>query len=113
MKKLFQIQYVLRQLKLTIFIARVGEGIVTTIGSVEKYITVATPEEVFGTRKDRALTDELITKQVKVVEDLMRQLENHDKHIPFVTENPGTQLTSSFNPIMEDPQKWYENYFTK
>lgn len=30
--------------------------------------------------------------------------------IPWIIENPGTQLTSSVNPIIEDPEKWYGKY---
>jgi hypothetical protein len=35
------------------------------------------------------------------------------KNIKWVTENPTTQLTSSFNPIIEDNKLWYGDYFTE
>jgi hypothetical protein len=34
------------------------------------------------------------------------------KPIEWIHENPGRQWTSSLNPIMEHPQKWYENMYT-
>jgi hypothetical protein len=30
----------------------------------------------------------------------------------WITTNPGTQITSSFNPIIEDVHKWYGDYYT-
>ena len=30
--------------------------------------------------------------------------------IKWITTTPGTQLTSSFNPIIEDPKEWYGEY---
>ncbi len=34
------------------------------------------------------------------------------KPIEWIRENPGRQWTSSLNPIMEHPQKWYETMYT-
>lgn len=31
----------------------------------------------------------------------------------WITVNPGTQLTGSFNPIIEEPQKWYGEFYRK
>jgi hypothetical protein len=31
--------------------------------------------------------------------------------LKWITENPGSQLTSSFNPIIDDDRKWYGEYY--
>jgi hypothetical protein len=33
--------------------------------------------------------------------------------LQWVTQNPGTQLTSSFNPIIEDAKLWYGDLYTE
>jgi len=48
-----------------------------------------------------------ILKLVKNITD-----ENTKFPIEWRIENPGTQLTGSFNPIMEDPEKWYGEYYS-
>jgi hypothetical protein len=35
------------------------------------------------------------------------QTEQMKSQIYWLVDNPGTQLTSSFNPIIEEPIKWY------
>jgi hypothetical protein len=36
---------------------------------------------------------------------------NKDFSVEWITENPTTQLTSSFNPIIEDPKLWYGDLY--
>lgn len=52
---------------------------------------------------------EIIAVHIKEIMDRRSQV-NYDT-IKWITENPGTQLTSSFNPIIENPKKWYGKYF--
>jgi len=78
---------------------------------VKNYISVATPEEIFAHREDPEYLENLIKKQKKLMYSRMSDLANYDNNIKWLMDNPGTQLTSSYNPIIEDSQKWYGNYF--
>jgi hypothetical protein len=49
------------------------------------------------------LHDRMVTN-AKICEENM-------KGVKFITENPGRQWTSSLNPIMEDPRKFYKNHY--
>lgn len=75
---------------------------------VEKYITVVHPEEVFSNRNK---PKKIINKQIKYVLSLMSNSTIHP--VQWMTKNPGTQLTSSYNPIIEDPELWYGKYYLK
>jgi hypothetical protein len=33
------------------------------------------------------------------------------KDLPWIMENPGSQLSGSFNPVIDIPEKWYGSYF--
>ncbi len=48
------------------------------------------------------------TRAVAAYEKMM---DGWDSSISWITENPGTQLTSSINPIIEHPSTWYGPYF--
>ena len=45
---------------------------------------------------------------------IKRQIEGLKRNtmITWVTENPTTQLTSSFNPIIKEPKEWYGEYYS-
>lgn len=88
------------------------------IPNLKKYITV----EDFKDIVRQILIDEkprsdvilpLIEKQIHYTLKMLKKY----KSIPCVTQwkidNPGTQLVGSFNPIIEEPEKWYGEYFTK
>ena len=53
------------------------------------------------------LTYRLINESRSCVYERLRQHNNSNKKINWITKTPGTQLTSSINPIIEDEWKWY------
>lgn len=58
----------------------------------------------------------LLKKSVYELITKVRDLKNHtDEIVTFnwMTHNAMTQLTSSFNPIIEDDEKWYGKYYKK
>jgi len=62
----------------------------------------------------KKVVDEVIDLQKRdVLERLKRLQKKNHSQIPWITKNPGTQLTSSFNPIIEDESKWYGKYYLK
>ena len=79
--------------------------------SVEKYITVMKSEDVFALRNNPSTLKVVFNEQLKLVKDLLVELENKDKQIAWLVQDPGTQLTGSFNPIIEDKSKWYGEYY--
>ncbi|KAL0238658.1 hypothetical protein GEMRC1_013131 [Eukaryota sp. GEM-RC1] len=54
--------------------------------------------------------ENLKEKQVSKVVKFVQQHIVDSKTLTFITENPGTQLTSSINPIIEDPITYYGDY---
>ena len=60
--------------------------------------------------KDNSKLDELIEIQKKQVLDKLSSLTPEDYKLKFLTRNPGTQLSGSFNPIMSDYKDWYGDY---
>jgi hypothetical protein len=78
---------------------------------VEKYMQ-ATCEEVYPIRKDPEKIAKLLKAEVANALKLARGMEKGGT-IPWITENPGTQLTSSVNPIFEDPDDWYADYYAE
>jgi len=78
---------------------------------VTKYITVDSVENIFGYRDNKKNIQKLIKEQKKEAEILMKQLMSTDIKPKFIMDNPGTQLTSSYNPVMEDAKEWYGEYF--
>jgi hypothetical protein len=83
------------------------------VSMVSNYINVDTLENIFGYRNDENKIEELIQKQKIRTNILMGHLSVHDISPHWITDNPGTQLTSSYNPIMKDPEEWYGEYFIK
>lgn len=51
--------------------------------------------------------NEQIEESTKWLSHIKSELEQREVLIPFITENPTSQLTSSINPIIEDPIEWY------
>jgi len=43
----------------------------------------------------------------------LSRTENIGKTCTWITENPGTRLTGSFNHIIEETEKWHGEYFKK
>lgn len=75
---------------------------------IKKMIITHTPEEIFEIRN-------YINKVQTIIDInfmyLMRNIKRCQKAFGWITENAGTQLTSSFNPIDEPPEKWYGQYY--
>lgn len=55
----------------------------------------------------------LIDNQIKIVLEKLEKLHSKDHtRVRWITENPGSQLCGSFNPIFKDEKDWYGPYFT-
>lgn len=90
-------------------------------GLIKKYFTIVGVEEVLkntildpkGTEETRkAYLDSIFKQQAEaVIQSLNKVIEQDHTKIPWITENPGTQLTSSFNPIIENAAHFYGRYF--
>jgi len=64
--------------------------------------------------KDNSYLDELIQQQKLEILDRYDGLIKIDhSKLSWITKNPGTQLTSSFNPIISNEVDWYGYYYTK
>lgn len=74
---------------------------------VEKYITVCECEEVFASRYDPS---NIIRKQIGHVNGLVANISKLGQ-VKWMTTNVMTQLTSSYNPIIENPQEWYGEFY--
>ncbi len=98
--------------KLDYFFGTLGRSILDSetfpTRMVEKYIITDTPEEIFLLRKDGARIGTILNDNKTII---LSRLENVDKISTWVTENPGAQLTGSFNPVIEEPEKWYGKYW--
>ncbi len=75
---------------------------------INKYIISHTSDELFEIRN--------YFNKIKIITEINAQLvilrmQKFIKSIGWMTENCGTQLTSSFNPIDEPPEKWYGEYY--
>ena len=57
----------------------------------------------------QSLNNEVIKKQKEYVIGILDIIKS--RNIPWIIENPGTQLTSSINPIIAEPKDWYGEYF--
>jgi hypothetical protein len=77
---------------------------------VINYIITDSPEEIFTIRNKPDLLESVIKENKGIV---TTRLENVGKTPTWVTKNPGTQLSGSFNPIIEEPEKWYGKYYKK
>jgi hypothetical protein len=53
----------------------------------------------------------IVNQQIQYIESELASIKQRGNEIKWQTTNPGTQLTSSFNPIIEDPSKWYGKYY--
>jgi hypothetical protein len=90
----------------------------------KKYINVVTVDEILTklylddqmtTENKHRYLDQVIEKQKKLAMEKWKLMHSQEiTQVDWITENPGRQtlLTSSFNPIIEDPKLWYGNYYT-
>ena len=79
--------------------------------AVTNYIRVASPEEMFKHRDDKEWINVHISKQKCEIKKIVTELKSQS--ITWMTKNPTTQLTSSYNPIIEDAEKWYGEYYKR
>lgn len=78
---------------------------------IEKTATIVT-NLIEG--KDATYLDTLIKKQTDVVLKKLAKLEKRDHSvINWITQEPGTQVSGSFNPIIKDEKDWYGTFYTK
>ena len=66
--------------------------------------------DIFLNKGDMTELRQLIEVQKNVVVNRLRSLKSEDYQIRFLTRNPGTQLSGSFNPIVSDYRDWYGEY---
>lgn len=64
-------------------------------------------------KSDEDELSQIMDSQLETTYKLAQQFENSSKVVKFKTENPGSQLTSSFNPIIEDVKVWYGTYWVE
>ena len=95
---------------------RVNKGRSLTLGTLRTYMKdLKTLGEVLGDEKADldVLVLSMIENEKQRVLKLVTKITNPGATFPLVwhTENPGTQLTGSFNPIMERSEQWYGALF--
>lgn len=62
---------------------------------------------------DKKTLETIVREQAKAVYRLAQTFEQSSKVIKWKTLNPQEQIVGSFNPIIEEPKKWYGEYFTE
>jgi hypothetical protein len=78
---------------------------------IEKTATIVTN---LVENKDSVYLDKLIQKQTDAVLKKLAKLEKKDHSvIKWITQEPGTQISGSFNPIIKDEKDWYGALYTK
>lgn len=77
---------------------------------VSKYITKYSCDEIFANRKSEKLVIMIAWQKTYALEKL-HEFNNNVVKINWNSVDPGTQLTSSFNPIIEDAANWYGKYY--
>jgi len=83
----------------------------------EKYIRLETVDISKVLKKlyvdnDIEYLKKIIEKQKDVAIKNIEIMNNQDhSQLPWITENPTSQLTGSFNPIIEEESKWYGEYY--
>lgn len=81
---------------------------------LRKYINVV-PAEKFG---ELAFQKDGIKQMLAIIEEQQKIISQKCKNTEVLTikwnkTDPMTQLTSSFNPVIEDDSKWYGEYYNK
>ncbi len=63
-------------------------------------------------KKDYTSLDKLITEQKELVLERLEEKSDADyEQLQWMTQNPGTQLLGSFNPLISNPKDWYGKYY--
>jgi len=85
--------------------------------SLKKFVTVDKITDIVtnlikSTNSD--YIDDLISRQTDIVLKKLSKLTKRDHtKIKWIEQNPGTQISGSFNPIIADEKDWYGTYFVK
>lgn len=74
-----------------------------------KYMMHTSHVDIINKRKDATWLIEAVEMEREFALRSLRQAVV--KPMTFLTENPGTQMTSSFNPVFEDERAWYGKYY--
>ena len=61
--------------------------------------------------KNMDYLEEMINKQKKDVLKMLNGMCLTEPGLDWITKNPGSQITGSFNPIVSDPKDWYGTYY--
>jgi hypothetical protein len=83
-----------------------------------RYVTVKSLQEIsaelFALETNEERLDylvDLIRQQKEIALKAWNELEQKDyTEVKWMTDNPGTQFTASFNPVISDPVDWYGEY---
>ena len=82
------------------------------ITNIKKYFNVVSLDKflsIYAEENSEKKLQELFDLQIEEIKRNLKKIENVD--LVWKIENPGTQLTSSFNPIIEDDKLWYGKFF--
>lgn len=97
---------------------KVCVGKILRVGMLEKYVTVepiaAIVTRLFVEKRDaKTVLDDVVARQQERVLQLLQTHAGTRRPLQWITENPGTQLTSSFSPIVERAEQWYGTFFVQ
>lgn len=79
---------------------------------ISKYLPCTDTGYIFTNREDKEVVLYYIEKQKMLIKEKLESIVI-SSDIQWQSVNPGTQLTGSFNPIIEDASQWYGKYFIK
>ena len=86
-------------------------------GNIQKYISIVDLQkfvtDVYLSDKSFAERKDVLKEYVQMQKaELIKRLDNYVANkAMWITENAGTQLTSSINPVLENAQEWYGDLF--
>ena len=69
-------------------------------------------EEIISSNNAERYLVKLIDEQKISVLQKLSQVCLNTSELRWVTKNPGSQITGSFNPIVSNPKDWYGEYYT-
>jgi hypothetical protein len=72
--------------------------------------------QIFGDlteHKRKEYLTQIINNQLEDIKKIVEELSEKNRGIHWKKINPGSQITCSFNPIIDDPKKWYGKYFAE
>lgn len=81
------------------------------VGRLTKYVTVTEIEKLFAVRDQPDKVKEIKQQQLDMLKAHHKELCERSNHIKWRTQDPGSQVTGSFNPIIEKPEEWYGDLY--